>query len=156
MTIDELLAREEIRVLIASYNMAGDRGRLNELADAFADDGVLTRRLGNERFSTSGNAAIAEMLAKPRRASGVDSSVKVVIRHNITTSLVTFDGPDQARARTYYFAVTEIGPDHAGLYVDEFKKVDGAWKIASREVRLDWAAPNGHAQQTLNALAAAG
>ena len=35
MTVEELLAREQIRDTIALYNHAGDRGRLEELADCF-------------------------------------------------------------------------------------------------------------------------
>ena len=47
-------------------------------------------------------------------------------------------GPDTARARTYWAAWTDIGPDHCGYYLDEFRKVGEEWLIAHRRVRLDW------------------
>jgi hypothetical protein len=155
MTIEEMVAREEIRVLLASYNIGGDRGRIDDLVRCFTLDGVLVRRVGTERHPIEGAAAITAALSKPRRASGVDPAVKVVVRHNLTTSEIIFEGPDKARGRTYFFVVSEIGPDHCGVYVDEYRKLDGHWKIARREARLDWAAPNGHAQQTLNELSSA-
>ena len=37
---------------------------------------------------------------------------------------------------------TNIGPDHHGVYVDRLARVDGQWKIAEREVRLDWQSPD--------------
>ena len=46
---------------------------------------------------------------------------------------------DSARARTYFGVYTDLGPDHAGVYVDAFRKeADGRWRIAHRRVRLDW------------------
>jgi len=62
------------------------------------------------------------------------------VRHHLSTSKIDLTGPDTAKARTYWVAWTDIGPDHAGYYLDTFRKVDGAWLIAHRRVRMDWEA----------------
>jgi hypothetical protein len=49
--------------------------------------------------------------------------------------------PDSARARTYWVAYTDIGPDHGGYYVDEFSKQGERWLIAHRRIREDWRSP---------------
>jgi hypothetical protein len=41
MDLNEVVAREQIRDVISRYNHAGDRGRLEELAQCFAERGVL-------------------------------------------------------------------------------------------------------------------
>ena len=47
MTLDELLARESIRQTLATYNIFGDRVRVDEFLTAFTEDGVL--EFGGER-----------------------------------------------------------------------------------------------------------
>jgi hypothetical protein len=39
-------------------------------------------------------------------------------------------------------AWTDIGPDHAGYYLDIFRKEGDLWLIAHRRVRMDWEAGN--------------
>ncbi len=144
MTLEEMLAREEIRVLLASYSMAGDRARLNELANLFTPNGVLN---GWKRLE--GREVIIEGLAGRRTdaTEGPDRAPSLV-RHNLTSSLVTFDSETVARGRTYFFVVTNIGPDHMGVYVDRFQKHEGNWLIAERRVQIDWVADNGHTRAT--------
>ena len=55
---------------------------------------------------------------------------------------IELTGAESARARTYWVAYTDIGPDHAGCYLDEFRKVGADWLIAHRRVREDWRSPN--------------
>ena len=147
MDLQELLDREEIRGLQNAYNIAGDRGRTEELAQVFAPDGVLVSRGGSQ----VGREAIANGLAKTgeRPKEGIDRKMEFV-RHNLTTSQVTFDSPTEAHGRTYFMVYSEIGPDHMGLYVDRYTKIDGAWKIAHRQARVDWVAEGGHSIKTHN------
>ena len=58
----------------------------------------------------------------------------------ILTMIAGFEltGPDSARARTYWVAWTDIGPDHDGYYLDSFRKVEDRWLIAHRRIREDW------------------
>jgi hypothetical protein len=142
-----VLDRTEIVNLLATYNVNGDRGRLSELAAAFAPNGVL---IGRERWS--GRAGIAEGLA--RRQAGRSAQTEggdrqmAFVRHHLTTSLITFDNEKSARGRSYFLAVTNVGLDHSGVYVDWFIKLDDRWFIAEREVRIDWVAPDGHTHLT--------
>jgi hypothetical protein len=96
-----------------------------------------------------GRAAIVEGLATRRTGAteGPDRAPEFV-RHNLTTSLITFEDENTAHGRTYFFVVSNIGPDHMGVYVDRFEKYEGRWLIAERNVRIDWVAPNGHTHLT--------
>ncbi|HYG26992.1 MAG TPA: nuclear transport factor 2 family protein [Caulobacteraceae bacterium] len=149
MNSQELLDHTEIRALITAYNVAGDRGRVEELGAVFAEDGVLlTTSSGAGRLESTGPRAIAERLGAARvGGTGPDRPLEFV-RHHQTTCQITLDGADEARGRTYFIVFSEIGLDHSGLYIDRFRKVDGAWKIAHREVRIDWVAENGHTRAT--------
>ena len=144
MSVEEMLAREEIRVLLATYHMGGDQGRLDRLASVFAPDGVL-----DGRVRCVGPAESERELSGRRTTAttGPDRPMEF-IRHNLTTSLVTFEDDKTARGRSYFLAVTNIGPDHSGVYNDRFEKRDGRWMIAERKVRIDWVAENGHAHST--------
>lgn len=140
MSIEDLLAREAIRQTMANYNIAGDRMQLDELAAQFTEDGVL-------KFPgqvARGRVEIVEKLGGGRRAPAEADASDAArrgpvtkVRHNLTTSQIVVDG-EQATGRTYFLVVTNYGPDHMGVYVDRFRKVDGRWLIAERDVRIDW------------------
>lgn len=124
--------REDIRHLIMTYAIEGDRGRLDKLAACFAEDGVLEmaawRREGRAEIAKQLSGGYSEApMTRPKFA-----------RHNITSSHIELDGPDSAVGRSYFLVVTDIGPDHMGIYADRFRKVDGRWLFARREVRIDW------------------
>ncbi|HKR87464.1 MAG TPA: nuclear transport factor 2 family protein [Phenylobacterium sp.] len=139
MTVEDLLAREEIRRTLAGYNLAGDRLRVDEVVNCFTADGVLeipgARFSGRERIREfmSGRGPSTEGAARPR---------PTFVRHHITTCGIELTGPDTATARTYYAVYTDVGPDHCGYYVDAFRKEDGRWLIAERKARLDWRSPS--------------
>ena len=134
MDRNEVADREAIRVLLATYNINGDRGDVATLANTFAEDGVI--EFGGEK--TVGRAAIQA------RLGGGGSTRKpgfTVSRHHLSTSLVEIDG-DRASGRTYFMVNTDIGPDHHGVYVDRFVRTGDGWRIAHRQVRIDWQAEN--------------
>ena len=145
MTLDEMLDREEIRLLLATYNSEGDRGRVDRLASVFAEDGVLQ---GGSGFRATGHAEIMQTLSGPRGPEDRRHRRPAFMRHHLTTSLITFEDDKTAHGRSYFLAVTHIGPDHSGVYNDRFEKRDGRWMIAERKVRIDWVAENGHAHST--------
>ena len=127
MSVEEMLAREEIRVLLATSHMGGDQGRLDRLASVFAPDGVL-----DGRVRCVGPAEIERELSGRRATAttGPDRPMEY-IRHNLTTSLITFEDDKTAHGRSYFLAVTQIGPDHSGVYNDRFEKRDGRWLITA-------------------------
>lgn len=128
--------RDEIRQLISTYNIEGDRGRIDAMAAVFADDAVLVL----PAWRAQGRAAIAKGLSGGVFKAG-SAPERRVVRHHLTTCHITFDGEGEAHGRTYWINYSENGPDHSGVYVDRFRCIAGAWKIVAREVRLDWRAP---------------
>jgi len=148
MTIEDAIARECIRDTMARYNMAGDRARGEDYVMTFTEDGVLEGRDGGMRLE--GREAIRNWMkgfGKP--ASNEDSGAPPrrgpkFVRHNITTCQIDLTGPDTAKVRTYFMVFTDIGLDHSGYYVDEFRKEGERWLIARRRAMQDWAAPDSH------------
>jgi hypothetical protein len=138
MEIEELLAREEIRQLIAVYATAGDGGRREQFSSVFTEDAVLSA----PGLHYEGRDNIVQGLFAGSRSSSSKRALPKFVRHNITTSNITFTGSGCASGRSYFVVVTDVGLDHSGVYTDEFRKVDGAWKIASREVRIDYCSPH--------------
>jgi len=144
MTIDDLLDRERIRHTMATYTMAGDRLRIDEFVAVFTEDAVIESEgvPAQDAFRYEGRAAIRQW--QQRWLDGGDAAVAgpkaSFVRHHLSTSLIELDGDGTARARTYWVAYTDIGPDHAGYYLDRFRKSGDVWLIAHRRVRLDWRA----------------
>ncbi|MEI8000240.1 MAG: nuclear transport factor 2 family protein [Actinomycetes bacterium] len=142
MDVVELGARESIRELCARYAHAADRGHFGELADLFADDGIL-EIAGSEAYT--GRPAIVAALT----GVGVDlraGTTVPMIRHHVSSLTISVDGPDEARSWSYFLAVTERGPDHWGRYSDRLVRERGHWRFAHRRVRTDGAAPGAWAE----------
>lgn len=141
MTLEDLLAREAIRDTMAKYNTAGDRLRIDDFVSCFTDDAVMeSEHVPQDRmFRYEGRAAIRAWQERWLAGEGGTHGATFV-RHHLSTCKIDLTGPDGASARTYWTAWTDIGPDHAGYYLDAFRKVDGAWLIAHRRVRMDWEA----------------
>lgn len=157
MTVDELLAREAIRHTLASYNAAGDRLRIEDFLAVFTEDAVL-ESLGaspGEGFRCDGRDAIrtwmTDFSSRPGRPPGVEAPK--FVRHHLTTSLVELTGPETAKGRTYFAVYTQIGPDHAGVYSDVFRKTGDRWLIAERRIRTEWRAPDSLFRSAVSASA---
>ena len=146
MTLDDLLAREAIRHTLASYNMAGDRLRLEDFVAVFTEDAVLESAGASpgEGFRCEGREAIRRWMSgfdsRPNRPASIEPPR--FVRHHLTTSQIELTGPGTATARTYFHVLTQIGPDHAGYYVDVLRRTGERWLIAERRIRIDWRAPN--------------
>ena len=133
----ELEAREQIRDTIARYAHCVDGGRFDELVELFAPDGILEvegepahrGRDAIRAFVAGVGHDIAASTGAPR------------IRHHVGNVLVELEGPDRARARSYFLAVTDRGVDHWGRYRDQLVPSGEQWRFALRRVRTDGAAP---------------
>jgi hypothetical protein len=143
VTLGELVARERIRDTLARYTWAGDALRLDELAEAFCEDGQLEVR-GHEPLV--GRTAIVAFLggvvelgaAQASASSGGDG--KRLVRHNVTNVRFVELEPDRALVESYFTVVTETGLDHCGRYRDTFVPVGDEWLIRHRFVSTDWTA----------------
>lgn len=143
MTIEDLVAREAIRDVMAKYTTSGDRLRIDDFVSCFAEDAVIEAEKvrPEQAFRYEGRAAIR--VWQERWLSGKsETHGATFVRHHLSTSKIDLTGPDSASARTYWVAWTDIGPDHAGYYLDTFRKLEGEWLIAHRRIRLDWEAEN--------------
>ncbi len=137
MEIWELMAREQIRELVASYAHLADGGRFDELVALFAEDGVL--RAGDAP-EAHGRDAIRRFLT----GTGADlaSTTRVpLIRHHVSNLRIELDGPERARGASYFLVVTERGPDHWGRYRDEYVRLGERWLFRYRRARIDGFAP---------------
>ena len=144
MTHDERHARGAIRDTIARYTIAGDRLKVEDFIACFTDDAVIeSEGVPEDRaFRYAGREAIRGWQERWLDAARQGRPVHAAsfARHHLTTSQIDLTGPDTARARTYWQAWTDIGPDHAGFYLDGFRREGERWLIAHRRIRLDWEA----------------
>ncbi len=151
MTLEDLLAREAIRDCMAKYNHSGDSLRAEDFAACFTEDGILeSSRDGGFRYGSRAEILAWQtswregVLAGDGPPSAETPSGAEFVRHNLTTSRIELTGPDTAKARTYWVVMTDVGPDHCGVYTDLFRKVGDDWLISHRRVRTDWHAPDSH------------
>jgi hypothetical protein len=148
LTLDELLTREAIRATMARCTQAGDSLRAEEYAACFTEDGILqtTGPQGASGLDLVGRAAILVWQSGWREHPPTAETPRSArfARHNLTTCKIELTGPDTAKARTYWMVMTDIGPDHCGVYQDTFRKVGDEWLIAHRKVKTEWSAPDSH------------
>ena len=134
--LDSSLDREQIRDLVARYNIAGDRRDLDAFVDTFCDEAVWESAV----FRCVGQSAIRDYLSVAwKLAPGVPAPR--FRRHHLTTMQIDLASPETAAGRIYYLMTTDLGLDHCGFYVDRYRRDDGRWRIAHREVWMDWANP---------------
>jgi hypothetical protein len=134
---DRIADRLEIGELVQRYTDAGDRGKFGDLVSIFADDAEYVTPL----WWTRGRDMIAE--AMKRDDLGFFGPVRpTFMRHHLTTSRIVLADDDHATGRTYFINYSDIGADHAGVYVDNYERLEGRWLVTRREDRVDWQAPD--------------
>ena len=128
------IARDQIRALIALYNNSGDRGRIEDLASAFAPDGVLD--LGARRLE--GREAIRAELGAI--ASGAHPDINLAgARHQITTSRIELLDSDHAKGWIYFFVSRRGQIIEEGTYIDDYIRLPGeGWRIALRRPKMHY------------------
>ena len=129
----ELIAREQIRELVATYAHCADSGRFEELAALFDADGVLETPDGR---TFRGPAAILAFLGTAK-AQLAASNASGPIRHHVSSLHIDVTGPSDATGAAYFLVLTARGLDHWGRYRDRYIARDGHWRFAERRVRLD-------------------
>lgn len=131
MDIAEVVAREQIRDLVARYNSNGDSGRLDAMMALFAPDATLAvgERIyrGTDEIRAMFEAAAARTRSQPGE----------FVRHFTATHQIDFETADAARGRCYFQVLTRAGLDHWGRYVDRYALADGVWRFAERVVHLE-------------------
>src|SRR3954464_15145831 len=92
----ELSAREHIRDLIAHYNLAGDRGWIDDMIALFAADATLSID-GVDHVGHDAIRAVFTSAAGPHPE---------LIRHHVATLKIDVPSPEQASARCYFQVLT--------------------------------------------------
>lgn len=133
MDQSEIEARVGIQALLSRYTRNVDTGRAPELALLFTVDatydmggGVVARN----RDEIAGK--VEELKTMFATSEGFGR-----IRHHTSSVVIEIEGPDTARATSYFVAFAAHGPDHWGTYRDGLVAEDGEWRFSSRVVRLE-------------------
>ena len=121
--------RAAIHALLVAYGDTLDRRDFDAFAELFGDDGVCVIGTREARGPEA-----ADIMRETYRTG------KNVIRlpnfHLFLNEVVTFDGPDRARASSIcVYMVTDDAfpvPGPSSRYEDELVKKDGRWTFASR------------------------
>jgi len=141
MELWELEAREQIRELVARYNGLGDVGRIDPMLQLFAADAVLHVGFRSYRGEREIRSLFERAALSTRAREGGQ------LRHFTATHQIDLASPHSARGRCYYLVLTERGLDHWGRYIDEYRRDDGSWRIATRRVEVDGHAPGSWAAE---------
>ncbi|MFM8563959.1 MAG: nuclear transport factor 2 family protein [Acidimicrobiia bacterium] len=123
----QVTARESIRDLATRYNANGDTGRFAQVRDLFVEDAVMTIQ-GVPHRGIDAIMAVFTSTTTPGLTH---------VRHFVATHQIDLVDEDHATGRAYFAVLTDIGLDHWGRYVDEYRRVDGRWLFATRAVTLD-------------------
>ena len=99
----------------ARYTHAADRGRSAEVAACFTADGILD--VGREGGRWAGQEQIIAELDAVAGRLAEQGGGPGPVRHHVSSILIEFPGPTEAVARSYFFVITGVGPDHWGRYV---------------------------------------
>jgi hypothetical protein len=142
---EQLPAPVAIINLLGRYAELIDGGDFAGIGDLFAD-AVVTAD-GGGRWS--GAAEVTRMYDDFTRKHE-DGTPRT--KHVITNPIVEIDGVDRGTCRSYFtvFMCTDslpLQPIVAGRYRDEFARVDGIWRYATRHMTVEFA---GDVSQHLN------
>ena len=129
----EVAAREQIRELIASYNLLGDRGRIAEMTALFEPDAELdgfgTRYVGHEQISGFFGGIADGSTPGPART---------FMRHHISNVSIDLTSPTEASGVAYWLVISDGGLESSGRYRDTYRcGSDDVWRFATRTIRRD-------------------
>jgi SnoaL-like domain len=140
MEIQELLDREEIKELRYSFAWYLETSAPDDLADLFTEDGVIEvgpwgRMEGQDKIRRGYGRAY----------KGQDQFTAV---HAVTNPRIRLLDETHATGTWYLLDMTLGSGDEnplkiVGIYDEEYRKVDGVWKIARLELKFLWSADVG-------------
>jgi hypothetical protein len=141
----DITERFLITDLMNRYGVVHDFGSPDEYADLFTADGEI--RSASGAVLVKGRDAIRGSAERDhQRFGGVklpDGKTSSLMRHVVSNPVITSVGDKRATGSSYVMTVVtkgEIGPTIMSVsrYVDEFAKQDGVWRIARRQIVLDF------------------
>jgi ketosteroid isomerase-like protein len=135
--------RAEIEDLMARYLFAIDYFDWDAYVATFAEDGELEFASGKSKGREAIRAAVTRFAEGIGRFYHTADGKPAKLRHVVLQSSIRVDG-DRAWGRTLWLEMANHGPNDEpkigtyGLYEDEFRKIDGRWLIARRNVLNDF------------------
>ncbi len=131
-------ARGDLENVLYRYTMAFDDNDMTEMADTFADDAVLSMRIGEGDLigPFEGKEAVMKLMTDSL-AGQTDK------RRHVTTNLVLVSETDTTASVRSYLTLISIKDGAArvlstALYDDDLhRESDGAWRFTKRHIQLD-------------------
>lgn len=151
-TIQELLDREEIRNLRTLYAHHLDSNNIDALDQVFSADAVVEVTVGK----MEGIAAIRAGLNDAFKLFDRDHHGSYPFLHAIVNHWIKLTGPDTAEGRCYLIDFeTASKPDPSpllllGLYADEYRRIDGQWRITRTRLEVVWPERNGASERPID------
>jgi hypothetical protein len=133
-TLDDILAREQIRAVLARYCRGIDRVDRDLIASVYHADGYDDHGPTYKGPASGFVDVVVEVLQRFERTL-----------HFLGTSIIELDG-DVAHTETYCIAYHRLRDDSgeqvdstaAVRYIDRFERREGTWLIAHRKVVFEW------------------
>ena len=135
--------RAEIEDLMARYLFAIDYFDWDAYVATFAPDGELEFASGTSKGREAIRAAVTKFSAGIGKFYHTADGKPAKLRHVILQTSIRVEG-ERAWGRSLWLEMANHGPNDEpkigtyGLYEDEFRKVDGRWLIARRNVLNDF------------------
>lgn len=138
--------RTLIRELMDRYGNVHDSGSPEEYADLFTADGEIAVAAGGPAIVKGREALMAQARRDHERfgnepaANGKTTSI---MRHLISNTQVTLQGPASATGTCYVTTVVkkgDIGPVILSIsrYTDRYARQNGEWRIQRREITIEF------------------
>lgn len=131
--------RAEIEDLMARYLFAIDYFDWDAYVATFAEDGELEFASGKSKGRGAIRQAVTSFAQGIGRFYHTEDGKMAILRHVILQSSIRVEG-ERAWGRSLWLEMANHGPGDTmkmgtyGIYEDEFRKVDGRWLIARRNV----------------------
>lgn len=131
----EIEARLSIQATMSRYTRFVDAGRPAELSLLFAEP--MHYDMGAGQLVHSREALIAKVEEIKATFRAADNFGR--LRHHVSSVIIELPGTDRAKATSYFLAMSGVGPDHWGVYRDEFIKLGQEWLFSRRTVKVEGA-----------------
>lgn len=139
----EIADRTLIRELMDRYGTVHDSGTPQQYADLFTSDGEIA--VGDRVLVKGREALMAQAQRDHDRFAETDANGRwtSIMRHLISNAQIEVTGNGTAEGTCYVTTVVrkgDVGPAILSIsrYVDRYVKADGRWRIARREIFLEF------------------
>jgi hypothetical protein len=151
------IARVQIQHTMAIYCSSVDSGDPDGVASAFMPSARLELSSGTQAQGQEAIRSFYAAVIGPGRPDRQPDGTIPLLRHNLTTSRVELLDQDRAQGWTYFMTLTRFGLDHAGRYLDMFRRDGERWLIEDRRIVVEWyASPSWYEQVRLKGAKTAG